>query len=309
MRHDISDIGQEAARTIPPALFNIELTNRCPMRCVMCPRTAHMTRTLGDMEFGLFEKIIDELVAVNPRFTGDRVLWLHHFGESLTHPEFDRFITYAASRQVRTGLSVNPFMLDPGRSERLLKASPHILYLSLDGHDDESFYRIRGMTGAFELSRSRLLEFLRLKKELGCAATTILSMIDFGLNDASVVAQRAFWQSLEGIDSFLVKEFTTWDGACEDISSLAPGGRSPGQGRNEITCDLPFDSMTILWNGDAVPCCFDYNGKYLLGNARRQSLTEIWNGDAMAALRREFSSGRVVNSLCRKCENLRQPRN
>ena len=150
--------------THPFGIFNIELTNRCPMKCIMCPRTYHMTRDQGFMDFALFKKIIDELAAVNTSFHNDRVVWLHHFGESLLHPEFNLFIRYAAEKNVRTGLSVNPMMLSGKISKSLLSSGLHILYLSLDGHNDESFSKIRGVDNMYKTSRQRLLDFLKLKK-------------------------------------------------------------------------------------------------------------------------------------------------
>jgi hypothetical protein len=38
----------------PFSIANIELTNRCPMRCVMCPRTHRMGRPQGYMNFDVF---------------------------------------------------------------------------------------------------------------------------------------------------------------------------------------------------------------------------------------------------------------
>src|SRR5262245_44740144 len=61
------------------AIDNIELTNRCPMRCIMCPRTEHMTRAQGYMSFDVFKRVIDEFVTVNPEAARTRGAFLHHF--------------------------------------------------------------------------------------------------------------------------------------------------------------------------------------------------------------------------------------
>ena len=63
--------------------------------------------------------------------------------------------------------------------------------------------------------------------------------------------------------------------------------------------------MTITWNGEVVPCCYDYDNKYVVGNASSNTLNEIWRGERMTALRREFLSNQVTNSLCRSCPSLR----
>ncbi len=290
----------------PFGIFNIELTNRCPMKCVMCPRTNYMTREQGFMDFQLFKKIIDELAEVNPSFHNDKTVWLHHFGESLLHPEFDSFIKYAAEKNIRTGLSVNPMMLSDKNSIALLNSGLHILYLSLDGHNDESFSKIRGVNNMYETSRSNMINFLNLKKENPCSMKIILSMIDFSLNEESIAAVKDEWESHDQIDGFLMKNYTTWDGAVQEIEDMAPDSlREKSQNNSEVACRFPWENITVTWDGDVVPCCFDYNKKLVLGNAITHSLSYIWNDLPMQAMRKEFINNRVANPLCRDCRELR----
>ncbi len=286
------------------SIFNIELTNHCPMKCVMCPRTNNMTRELGYMEPGLFRKAIDEISLRNPSREGE-TLWLHHFGESLMHPEFGKCIAYASSRGIRTGLSVNPVMLKDEVIDELLRSGLGVLYVSLDGHDDESFLRIRGMGNAYERSRNRLLRFLERKTVTGCDITVVLSMIDFAMNRPSMESAKHFWESTPGIDLFLAKSFTTWDGSAPDVNRYSETGVPVD--RSRVHCTWPFERMTITWDGDVVPCCFDYDKKYVLGSLKTSTLSEIWGGEPLRLLRDEFINNRVTNRLCVKCERLYMP--
>jgi MoaA/NifB/PqqE/SkfB family radical SAM enzyme len=115
-----------------------------------------MTRPKGDMEFETFSRVIDELVAVNPGHAGDSEVWLHGFGESTVHPRFAEFMRYATDRGVNACLSVNPLMLTPKVGRELLDARPGTLYLSLDGHDNQSFEQIRGLAEVYDKSKERL---------------------------------------------------------------------------------------------------------------------------------------------------------
>lgn len=288
----------------PFAVFNIELTNHCPFRCVMCPRTYNMTREQGFMSFEVFQRIIDQLVEANPVYARDHGVWLHHFGESLVHPEFDRLVTYAASRGVSPGLSVNPLMLAPKVAERLLAAKPAKLYLSLDGHDDDSFARIRGVEGAYQKSVERLLAFLEMKRIHSPLTRIILSMIHFDANIESIEKMRTFWGGIEGIDQFLDKPFTTFDGNTPEVATL--NHRERTLDNSPVKCRIPMQSVTITWDGDVVPCCFDFDKRYILGNVLSEPLSDIWNGQMLRSLRIEFLSNIVENSLCRNCESLRR---
>ena len=291
----------------PFSIFNIELTNHCIMKCVMCPRTNNMTRRLGYMSLDLYKKAIDELLECNPALIGTDILWLHHFGESLLNPEFGSCIRYASESNIRAGLSINPIMLKDEIIDTLLWARPHILYMSLDGHDDESFLKIRGVRNSYETSRERLIAFLRKKIESKSSVIIVLSMIDFDLNKRSIEMTRKYWESMPGIDQFLSKSFTAWDGNASDVNSLIAGRKFTLVDRSTVRCTWPWERMTILWDGDVVPCCFDYDKKYVLGNMKESKLIDIWNGDRIQQLRKEFISNSVRNPLCVNCERLYLP--
>jgi len=289
----------------PFGIYNIELTNHCPFACVMCPRTNNMTRPLGSMSFELFKKVVDEYVASGSAQARHRRLWLHGFGESLLHPGAAEFIRYASDRGTRPCLSVNPLLLTENLSVGLLEARPDALHISLDGHDDRSFAAIRGLTNVYERSRVRLLEFLDVKRRGSYSTRVVLSMINFPLNRPSIKRRIREWRATPGIDEVSAKRFTGWDGSAKDVNALAPRPNPARDRTKPVLCGLPWRTMTVLWNGDVVPCSLDFDSKVVLGNVASQTLTEIWNGQPMLALRRDLISGEVENPLCKDCWELR----
>ncbi|MFP6888555.1 MAG: radical SAM/SPASM domain-containing protein [Nitrospinota bacterium] len=291
----------------PFGVYNVELTNRCPFKCVMCPRTNNMTRETGLMDLSVYKKVIDELIVVNPKFVArKKPLWLQGFGESLVHPEFDKFMSYGVEKGINIGLSLNPLMMTEKVRRRIIKASPLSLLISLDGHDDESFFKVRGIKNAYEKSKDNLLRFFEMNKENGRKIKIDLHMIGFPLNNKSYEKMKNFWGNLDGIDNFIHRNFSTWDGGANDVNSLV--GRDvanePAPTKRKVTCRKPWWQMTVQWDGSVSPCCLDYNNKLVLGNVKDQTLTEIWNGPRMKELRREFLSGMVTNPLCRTCDSL-----
>ena len=46
-----------------PIVFQVELTNHCPMRCEMCPRTHRMTRPLGYMDREIYVRVIEQAIS------------------------------------------------------------------------------------------------------------------------------------------------------------------------------------------------------------------------------------------------------
>lgn len=304
--------GRSETTTRAIALQNVELTNKCPMRCVMCARTNNMKRDEGLMDFETFKTVIDQFVAVSPEKARTEDTWLHHFGESLVHPEFGRLVRYAVSKGVKACMSINPIMLAPATADELLDTGISKLYISLDGHDDESFYKIRGVKDAYVKSKANLLEFLRKKQERGLKTHIVLSMINFGMNRKSIEKQRAYWESVPGIDEYLCKAFITWNGDAPDVNKLADEPIDIDAQRKTFptpACNVPWETLSVTWDGEVVPCCFDYDKKYPLGNLKDATLAEIWNGERMQALRREFMANDVQNPLCKNCTILYPPKN
>ena len=51
----------EEIRSKDPIVYNIETTNRCNMRCEMCPRTTMMTRRIEDIDHDTFIAAVKQL--------------------------------------------------------------------------------------------------------------------------------------------------------------------------------------------------------------------------------------------------------
>ncbi len=245
------------------------------------------------MSLPLFKSIIDQLSVITPK----RVVLLHGFGESLTHPELIKMIKYAAEKGVNTGLSLNPYMLHKKLAEELVDSGISNLLFSLDGHDDISFEKIRGVSNAYDKSVDRLNYFLNLKVERERKMQVVVSMIDFPSNRDSIKAKASDWDNTPGVDRFRSKQFSTWDGSADDVSAL-----SETSAEEFTECIDPFQYVTVLFDGRVVPCCRDYDGKYLLGDANEKTLQEIWDDAPMQQLREEFISRNITNPLCKTCE-------
>ena len=54
------------------------------------------------------------------------------------------------------------------------------------------------------------------------------------------------------------------------------------------TCPQPFARMNVLFNGDVIICCQDWQHKIVVGNANTQSLQEIWSGKMYDELRKKL---------------------
>jgi radical SAM protein with 4Fe4S-binding SPASM domain len=62
-----------------------------------------------------------------------------------------------------------------------------------------------------------------------------------------------------------------------------------------------WHSCVMTWDGSIVPCCFDKDAKYSMGNINEKTFGEIWNGDAYRDFRAQLFTNRKSIDICRNC--------
>jgi len=98
----------------------------------------------------------------------------------------------------------------------------------------------------------------------------------------------------------------------EDISKWLPSDHRFRRykikaGEYEINSSLPdrcgrlWFNPVITWDGKIVPCCFDKDAEYIMGDLKEDSFREIWNGPRYKIFRRSILSGRHMIEICRNC--------
>ena len=66
-------------------------------------------------------------------------------------------------------------------------------------------------------------------------------------------------------------------------------------------CWKMWHSCVMTWDGNIVPCCFDKDAKYTMGNIKQQSFKEIWNGDPYLDFRTRLFENRKEIDICKNC--------
>jgi len=273
-----------------PYVFQVELTNFCNLKCPMCPHDL-MTRPVGYMDFGLFQEIVAQLKSTNPD------LRLHNMGESLFHREIGTFIRHANETGLETILSTNATMLTEAKIQELIDARLSWLYVSFDGAAADTYERFR--KGArYEREKAKVESLLRTRGSQGSRYPKVMmSCLSLPGTRAETEEFRAYWTAR--VDAVRIKRADGWDGSSDRINEIVADFQY-AVGRS--VCGWPWQSVVVLWDGRVVPCCFDFDGKYVLGDLRQKSLAEIFNDEPMQELRRLLRERRASEvNLCRTC--------
>jgi hypothetical protein len=265
----------EASKPPVPFIDQVELTNRCPMRCRFCPRgvEGRVTRPTGLMDLGLFTRLLDQL---HPAQAAYRPLELHHLGESLLHPEVHRFVEEATRRGLPTELSVNPSLLTPERARRLLDAGLGRLVISLDGMDEATLGELRGPAASFAAAEANLDRLLAMVAAQRDPPRVVIQMLDLARNKG---------QRERFVERWGATGLPTVTAYVKDLDGDDPDTGAPSTSPLSHLCCYPFRSVVVLWDGRVVPCCRDADAAVVLGDLATSELRSIWDGPAAAQLR------------------------
>jgi len=96
---------------------------------------------------------------------------------------------------------------------------------------------------------------------------------------------------------FQVRILGNWAEHFEGPISRARFGYCPGL----------LENFGVLWNGDYVACCTDYDGQTVLANAAEVSLRDYLSLPAVQEMAAGFRGYRVVHPHCRRCLGDRHP--
>jgi radical SAM protein with 4Fe4S-binding SPASM domain len=286
------------ARGMPdfPLVDQVELTNICPMTCVMCPTgTGAMTRPKGRMSEAIFTRLVDEIVRHDVQRTHKKPLTLHNLGESLLHPDLPRFIAYARERGLETEVAGNPGHLTPELYAALCDAGLTRLVLDVDGLDQETLESIRGKGARGDRAFIHLEHVLEMRaREPARGPSLVVQMIRQQRNASQCdTFLEVYRRGLARTDVY-VKALDANTRPADDLVQI--GGRT-----QQTLCRAPYKSVVVLWDGTVVPCCHDENGALSLGSLETSDLETIWTGHALSELRARMRTGALSGTPCGTC--------
>ncbi len=280
----------------PPTTLWIEPTNRCNLKCVMCPTSQRARQEMGFMSLDVFRALIDEVSSYVTTVN------LFVSGESMLHQDLAAMIRYARGRGIAVRLNTNATVLTRRHAEELIDSGLDHLIFSFDGYSAETYESVR-VNARFEPVLENIMGFLALKKERGAQRPyTVLQTVVVRSEDRRKEEEDAFRRRFEGLplDAFIVREVHAWRGTFEEAKLQAepPGSRY-------VSCPYLWSTMTVLWDGTVVPCCLDVWADYVLGHVGEQPLRAMWNNEAMRTLRRKLlaQENREIQ-LCQECDLL-----
>ena len=328
------DIGQMV--TPLPTMLWIELTSKCPFKCIFCTREVRWNAG-RNLDFDVYRSLIGQLD--QPEFIG-----LNYSGESIHYPHLMEAIRLAcatgAYTELVTALSSAPEKL----VRQIVESDLDRLSVSIHTLNERQYQDIYGF-GSVEALKKRIDDIIhtkiRLKKNTPKLDFSFVAM-SHNLDQLLPVTRYAMQAGASEIfvhpiigrhpvpydfsrelkSNKLTKEFKenlrrslaetraaypalpitvlNSDLSVDPVLGSVPQYYAPplpADGRIH-TCDQsPFESVHVLANGDVVVC--EVHDEVPLGNLHSTGIREIWQSGRYRKFRQEYVAG--TNAACRDC--------
>ncbi len=256
-----------------PVHLDLEATSRCNLKCTFCDKLPFLPREkLGDMDFGLFSRILDEC-----REHGLSGLKLSYRGEPLLHPRIADMVRKAKDCGViDVYFNTNGMLLTESMANALMDAGLDRISISVEGTDTQAFEAAR-VGAKLERIKANVARLLELRHARG---------LDYPKVRLQTVA-------LPGLD--LEMYAAHWADYCDQTAAVdyKDPATHPEQAQTAPgwACPQPWQRLTVEWDGSVHPCNNDDQDLAQVANARDLSIRACWQADSVRELRRLHQAG------------------
>lgn len=288
-----------------PSVLTIEPTNMCNLHCPLCTTgSGEMERISGQMSVETFKHIMEQM--------GDDIFFLlmYHQGEPYMNKHFFDFVKMAKEKNIYVTTSTNGHYFTDLNIQKTLDSRLDSMIVSVDGVDQESYERYR-VGGQLQRVLDGTKNLLAERNKRGLRTPNIaLQFLVMKHNEEQIGQMKKLSEQL-GVDRLLIKNIEVR--SLEEAENWLPkndkfrrydysGHDYKVKSAEKKSCSRPWLSTLINWEGTFVPCCFDKNGKYPMGNIHHiKKVDEVWRGFDFNAFRSKLLTDRKQIDICRNC--------
>lgn len=272
-----------------PLHVDIEVTDACNLRCVMC---VHGSGKL--VKTGFIDKAFATDMIQQAAEGGAYSIKFNWRGEPALYKQLPELIAYAKQQGIQeVQINTNGVGFSVESIRNIVEAGLDRIIFSVDADSEETYEKIR-VGGNFRKLISNIESLLAIRKERStCKPFVRVQMVRMRDNKDEVAG---FYRRWEGkVDDIRVSDVTD-RGQGNQLSvgdQIAVGRR---------TCPQPWLRMVINREGLVMPCCSDWHCRWIIGNAKEETLSSIWTGDKMRKFRRFVKEGKLDDfEPCKSC--------
>lgn len=289
-----------------PISVSIEPTTACNLRCPHCPSgLKQFSRPTGRLSFRNFEEIQQAIQSHVGYFT------LYFQGEPYINADFLKMVNLASAQGIYTATSTNAHFLTANNAVETVKSGLKRIVISIDGSSQDTYehYRIDGSLAKVLEGTQNLVaakEKLKAKYPVVLWQFIVFKHNEHQLNEVKKLAQQY------KVDKLAIKTAQIYD--YENAQDWLPQNEALSRYAkkdNEVKiknkllnhCWRLWSGCVITWDTRVVPCCFDKDAEYNMGNLTESAFDfdSIWNGKSYQQFRNQLVDGRKNIDICKNC--------
>lgn len=281
---------KKKAKTIKPFILQIENTNICNAKCVMCPHTI-MKRKKKIMKLNDFKKILNNIM----KHYKIKRLVMSGFGEPFIDKELIDKIKYANQNYpcLEIEIYTNASLLNKEKTNELLKTKIEKITFSING-TEKNYKQIMNLD--YQNTKENVLYFLQKKNQSKHPVLVNLSLMILKENKKDIQEFVKFWKSLG--DSVRVYMPSDWAGTLNTEMIARPRFKN-----KRWPCFALWANITVDVDGNVIMCCRDYESAVKFGNLKKQNIEEIRNSKKYKELQQKQLNFNFSTPICSKCDN------
>jgi len=300
----ISGISQKIFFLGYPLTLSVELTNHCNLRCPECRSGSGLLgREKGFMEMTTFDRVLADCSS----FLFSLILYFQ--GEPFLHSELFEMIKKAKQKRLYTMTSTNGHFLDPDTAKKVVESGLDRIIISMDGLDQPVYEKYR-VGGNLDMVKEGIEALVGWKKTLRSGTPVIIIQFLVFSHNQHQIEDVKKWSRSAGADGVEIKTALFHD--FENGNPLMPDEQYTRYTKNsdgklvinsklKNHCWQCWSKTVITWDGNVLPCCFDTDGDYAMGNILKQPFIDIWKGIPYMAFRTKLLRNRKEIPMCRNC--------
>lgn len=269
--------------------LRFEVTTKCNYRCVMCPHDI-LTRKKETMSFNTFKRLFDKINAETDQYD---TITFPGMGEPLLDESLDEKIMYVKKMNFTVLLLTNASKLTVERFKKLEEVGVDSIRVSMYGDSPESYSSVHGVKdlGLLQTIKDNLTGIAEIKRHTKFLIT--YNVVN-GYNHSNLESWIEYWK--DKADLLEVWHPHNWANTKKYRTV---------QSKKMKTCGRPWNTpLQIQVDGTINMCCFDFDGKLLLGDLKTQTLKAIFESPMFKKILKHHTSGDFKESglICNNCD-------
>lgn len=287
-----------------PISYSIEPTNHCNLQCPECPSgLGTLTRPLGLLSVNDFSKIINQI--------GNSGFYIQLFfqGEPYINKNLPKMIKYAQSKNIYVSISTNGHFITEKTVDDVVRNAPDKIIFSMDGLDEASYRNYR-VGGSFKKADEGLKMLIKKRSELKKKKPFVEFQFIVMRQNEHMLDEVIKYGKNVGVDKVVFKtmQVSSYENAVHFLPSnlkysryIIKDGSVKIKSKLKDQCFALWRTSVITWDGTVVPCCFDKDANFSLGELKENSMKDIWLSKPYQDFRQGVLKNRKGLSMCTNC--------